>query len=110
MANQSSRPYAVIGAQNLTASLYKSGNESNGYRYHFNITRLNTHSGQVGHWFSPTDLLQILKLTYVLTQELVSDGCLDSDLRTQVRKMAGALDIAIRAIEPSRDFERTQDR
>jgi hypothetical protein len=57
MSTGSHKPYAVIGAEQLTASVYKTGDELIGFKYRFNITRLNKRTGRVGHWFRPDDLM-----------------------------------------------------
>ncbi len=107
MSNRSTRPYAVVGAKNLTASLYKIGSESDGFQYRFNFTRLNTQSGRVGHWFFPRDLLPILKLTCVLAAELESDGCLKNQVRLEIRNIAHAVDHAINMIVSEQESGRT---
>jgi hypothetical protein len=100
MSNGSHKPYAVIGAEQLTASVYKTGDELIGFKYRFNITRLNKRTGRVGHWFRPDDLMALLQLTRVLAAELAHDGCMDSALRKQLRDIATRLDQTLDEITP----------
>lgn len=93
-------PYAVVGAGSLTATLYKTGGERTGFRYRFNVIRLDRRTGRVSHWFGPADFLQLLKLMRVLTAELDADGCIDSDLRRQLRQIAELLDLFLGEIRP----------
>jgi len=92
MSTKSRKPYAVIGAERLTSSLYKIGDELTGFRYRFNIVRLNNHTGRVNQWFRPDDLVALVKLTQVLATELTHDGCLDAALHQQLRRMAAVLE------------------
>jgi len=92
MSTKSRKPYTVIGAERLTSSLYKTGDELTGFKYRFNIVRLNNHTGRVNQWFRPNDLVALMKLTQVLASELNHDGCGDAALRQQLRRIAAVLD------------------
>jgi hypothetical protein len=100
MSNGSHKPYAVIGAEQLTASVYKTGDELIGFKYRFNITRLNKRTGRVGHWLEPSDIPALIKLTRVLAAELAADGCMDGGLRHQLRTIAARLDDVMYEIKP----------
>ena len=102
MTNKSRRPYTVVGAEQLTATVYKTGDELIGFDYRFNITRLNYRNGRVSQWFIPADLLAMVKLTRVLAAELADDGCMDLELRTRLFRLASALDEAITETTPER--------
>lgn len=101
MTQQSRTPYTLVGAEQLTASIYKTGDELIGFDYRFNITRLNNRSGRVNQWFMPTDLLAMVKLTRVLAAELADDGCMDAELRVRLFTLAAALDVAIAEVTTS---------
>lgn len=95
------KPYIIVGAEQLTASIYKTGDEFVGFNYRFNIVRLNDCSGCVNQWFRPTDLVALVKLTGVLVAELASDGCIDPELRKQFIFLAAALDEALVGVSPA---------
>lgn len=91
MTNRSLRPYAVLGAGNLTSSLYKTGDELIGFHYRFNIVHLNSTSGRVGHWLAPDDIVSLVKLARVMAAELANDGCMDVALRRQLHTINSLL-------------------
>lgn len=102
-----SQPYAIVGSEQLTASLYKTGDELIGFNYRFNIVHLNHRTGRVGHWLRPNDIEALVKLTQVLATELAHDGCMDGVLRNRLRKLSVVLDTALDAInaDPVTDGE-----
>ena len=104
MNQNTSKPYTLIGAEALTASVYKTGDELTGVDYRFNITRLNKRTGKVNHWFTPNDLCAMVKLTRVLAAELAVDGCMSATLRDQLIGIAAALDEAIDVLSNSANF------
>ena len=85
----------MVGAEKLTASVYKTGDELMGFDYRFNITRLNNRTGRVNQWFTPEDLCAMVKLVRVLSAELADDGCMDEALRHRLSHLAAELDDAI---------------
>ena len=95
MSHKSRRPYTLVGAEQLTASVYKTGDELLGFEYRFNITRLNNRTGRVNQWFTPDDLCAMAKLVRVLSAELADDGCMGEALRHQLLRLAAGLDDAI---------------
>jgi hypothetical protein len=95
MPTKSHKPYAIVGAEQLTAFLYKTGDEWLGFQYRFNIVRQNSRTGRVGHWLRPTDIEALIKLTRVLAEELAGDGCMEIALRQRLRDIATVLDTAI---------------
>jgi len=101
MTQEVRKPYTRMGADQLTASVYKTGDELVGFEYRFNIVRLNNRTGRVIQWFTPDDLHGLVKLTRVLAAELADDGCIGSELRTQLFAIAEALDDAIAKIAPA---------
>lgn len=109
MDNNSGKPYTLIGAEQLTASVYKTGDAMLGFDYRFNITRLDNSSGQVDQWFTPDDLTAMVKLTRVLATELADDGCLTVELRNRLISLAAALDDAIEEISSSSEISGAND-
>jgi hypothetical protein len=62
--------------------------------------RLGHDACSVNQWFSPDDLGALLKLTRVLATELANDGCMDSELRQQLRDIAARLNQTLDEITP----------
>ena len=92
MSDKSIKPYAVIGAGQLTASLYKSGDAFTGFEYRFNLVRLERKSGRLVQWYRPADVVALLKLLRVLSAELDHDGCMNTSLRRQLRRISNHVD------------------
>lgn len=90
----------LVGADQLTASVYKTGDELIGFNYRFNITRLSHRTGRVNQWFTPDDVCAMVKLARVLSAELVSDGCIVPALREQLISLAAALDDVLDEVAP----------
>ena len=101
MTQRSRKPYTLVGADHLTASIYKTGDELIGFDYRFNITRLSNRTGRVNQWFTPDDICAMVKLARVLAIELAHDGCVVPQLRNQLIGLAGALDDAIAEVLPT---------
>ena len=93
----------MVGAEQLTASVYKTGDELIGFDYRFNITRLNNRTGRVNQWFTPDDLSAMVKLIRVLSVELAHDGCMDDARRNQLFRLAATLDDAIAEVSTKND-------
>lgn len=85
------KPYAMVGAGKLVSTLWKSGDQQAGWRYHFNLFRM-TARGQVGQLLSPGDLIDLIKLARVLAATLAEDGCLSSARRRELACLAAMLD------------------
>lgn len=107
MNQRSRKPYTLVGADQLTASVYKTGDELVGFDYRFNIVRLNNRTGRVNQWFTAEDLRGMVKLTRVLAAELADDGCMSPELRTQLFRIAAALDDAIAEISSADNYGAT---
>ena len=101
MNQKSRKPYTLVGADQLTASVYKTGDELIGFDYRFNITRLNNRAGRVNQWFTPDDLTALVKLVRVLAAELADDGCMNVELRNRLVGLATTLDDAIAEVLPA---------
>lgn len=91
MKHSPAKPYAMLGAGELASSIWKSGNELVGWRYHFNIFRLAV-NGRTGQKLKPTDLRHLVKLAQVLAATLADDGCLEPSVRRELRELASRLD------------------
>jgi len=99
----------LAGAEQLTASVYKTGDELTGFDYRFNITRLNNHTGRVNQWLTPDDLFAMVKLVRVLSAELADDGCMNESLRGQLIRLAAALDSAIAEVSTNENVRGVTD-
>ena len=100
MTHQAKRPYIVVGADRIAASVYKTGDDSIGFDYRFNLTHINQRTCRVAPWFSPADIISIVALTRTLAAELVHDGCVEPQLRKQFLALSAALDGAIAKVSP----------
>jgi len=81
----------MLGAGTITSTLWKTGNELEGWRYRFNIFRFAA-NGHVGQKLKPTDLKHLVKLAQVLAATLADDGCLEPSIRRELRELALRLD------------------
>lgn len=90
--NESPKPYAMLGAGQLVSSLWKSGDDRAGWTYRFNIYRMGGRSGHVSQLFQPADVKDLIKLCQVLAATLADDGCIASDLRTELASLFTRLD------------------
>lgn len=96
-ANESSmsikeKPYAMVGAGRLAASIWKTGDERSGWNYRFNVFRMSGTNGRVTQRFSPNDVADLAKLVRVLAFTLADDGCVTADLRDDLFCLAACLD------------------
>ena len=89
---RSEKPYAMLGAGKLAASLWKLGDEAAGWRYRFNIFQLNSKSGRVSQRLAPSDVGDLVKLAQILAATLADDGCLSAEQRRKLADLAMALD------------------
>lgn len=96
MSHHSHKPDIIVGAEQLTGTVYKTGDEFVGFKYRFNIVRLNKQSGRVSHWFSPSDIFALVKVIRVLSAELVNDGCLEPAVCCQLAHLSSELDELLR--------------
>ena len=87
----STQPYAKLGAGKLAATLWKKGGEQAGWYYRFNLFRM-THRGRVSQLFLPADIVDLIRLSRVLAATLADDGCLSPPLRSELARLAAALD------------------
>lgn len=95
MSSKTRKPYTLVGAEDLTASVYKTGDELVGFDYRFNIVRLHRRTGRVDQWLTPSDLIALTKLVRVLAAELAVDGCMEPGLRDELFRLSASLDSAI---------------
>jgi hypothetical protein len=95
------KPYAMVGAGRLAASIWKTGDERRGWTYQFNVFRMYRVTGRVTQRFSPKDVADLAKLTQVLAFTLADDGCVSDDMRDDLFCLAACLDEVL----PSRAVE-----
>ena len=93
------KPYAMVGAGKLTASIWKMENTRNGWNYCFNVFRLNSINGRASQQFTPSDVTDLVKLARVLASTLVDDGCLDPQQRHTLINLAADIDQIISPTE-----------
>jgi|CXWL01.1.fsa_nt_gi hypothetical protein len=92
MQRNNQKPYAIVGAGTLAASLWKRGNESDGWRYDFTVFRLDPQNGDVSQFLAPCHIGDLVKLARVLAQVVVDDGCVPSAQRRELDALASKLD------------------
>ena len=85
------KPYAMVGSGTLTSAIWKTGDETSGWRYRFNLFRMLA-NGRVEQRFHPADLLNFLKLTRVIAAVLADDGCLAPAMRSNLTRLVALLD------------------
>lgn len=86
------KPYAILGAGRLTASIWKEGDEGAGWQYRFNLFRMSRTSGRVGQRFLPQDVPHLARMAQLLAFALADDGCIDRSLRDELSCLASFLD------------------
>jgi hypothetical protein len=92
LRKQCHKPHEIVGAGDLTATIWKKGDEHGGWRYHFNVYRQSCRSGAVSQLFRPGDVIDFIKLCQVLAMTLADDGCLEFKQRRQLAELAARLD------------------
>lgn len=102
MNTKTKRPYVVVGSGEMTTSVYKLGDEREGFRYRFNLTRTERSTGRITHWLRPSDVQPLLKLLYVLSSELAGDGCMCEAIRSDLCRVAEAIELALDALDERR--------
>jgi hypothetical protein len=91
------KPYAMVGAGALTSAIWKSGDDTAGWHYSFNVFRMSP-NGTVEQRFCPHDLAYLLNLVRVIAAVIAEDGCLPAALRSELERLESLLD-QIRLIE-----------
>src|SRR5437016_4610981 len=79
------KPYEVVGAGDLTATVWKTVDAHGEWQYTFNVYRQSRDSGVVSQLYRPADLIDFVKLCQVLAVTLTDDGCL---LRSEWNELA----------------------
>lgn len=92
MKGNSSKPYAMVGAGNLTACIWKDHASESGWTYRFNVFRLEASKGRVTQRLQPGDITDLVKLARVLAQVISDDGCLTPKLCHELRTLAVSID------------------
>ncbi len=91
------KPYCSVGAGQLTSFVWKTGNQSSGWRYRINLFRLKARGSRVTQLFTPDDLVNLVKLTQVLATVIADDGCLPTIDRNVLKRLAADLDVMLRS-------------
>lgn len=86
------KPYAMVGAGSLTASIWKECARDARWKYGFNIFRLDSRNGSVSQRLLPCDIVDLIKLARVLAQVIADDGCLSSERRRELLSLAASID------------------
>lgn len=92
ISRSAKKPYTMLGAGQLVSSVWKTGDERRGWRYRFNVYRMNADSGLVSQRLRPTDVRDLVKLSQVLAAVLADDGCMPADQRQALAELADQLD------------------
>ena len=90
--SNSTKPYCVVGAGELSAHVWKNGDCRNGWRYNYNLFRLQLDNGHVSQAFTPNELVDLVKLCHVLATVLLDDGCLEQDVYERLDFLVEALE------------------
>jgi hypothetical protein len=98
-----SKPHAMLGAGNLTAALWKTGDPRSGWRYRFNVFRMHHASGRVSQRLGPGDVPDLVKLAQLLALTLSEEEDLDAELRDDLGCLFACLDDLF---SPGRNEER----
>jgi hypothetical protein len=93
------RPYAMVGAGELTASIWKLAVPSLNGQYRFSIFHMSRDTGRVSQQFNPCDVAALVKLSHVLAATLLDDGCLSDVDRRGLRKLLSALETLLSSEE-----------
>lgn len=91
----SNRPYSIVGADRLSACIWKHGDERGGFRYQFNVYRMLAETGRVSQLFGPEDVFCLARLAHVLAITLLDDGCIDSNLRARLKEFIIRFDVKL---------------
>ena len=102
------RPYAMVGAGELTASIWKLAEPSLNGHYRFSIFRMTRDTGSVSQCFVPSDVADLVKLSHVLAATLLDDGCLSDADRRGLRKLLAALETLL-PLEETQATECTEE-
>lgn len=100
------RPYAMVGAGELTASIWKLAAPSLNGQYRFTIFRMSRGMGSVSQCFVPSDVADFLKLAHVLAATLLDDGCLSDADRRELRMLVTKLETLLPVEETTSDQTR----
>lgn len=87
-----SPPYEMVGAGQLTSSVWKQGDEDSGWAYRFNIFRMAPATGRVSQLLYPSDVPDLVNLCRVLATVLADDGCIPAAQRRALANLAAQLD------------------
>lgn len=93
MSQSHQKPYAMLGAGELSVSLWKRGSDAEGWSYDFTVFRLDVGTGEVDQLMTPAHLTDFVKLARVLAQVIADDGCVSHTLRRKLNRLASQIDL-----------------
>lgn len=93
MNHRNQKPYAMLGAGELSVSLWKRGNDTEGWSYDFTVFRLDVSTGEVDQLMNLAHLGDFVKLARVLAQVIADDGCVSHTLRRKLNRLASQIDL-----------------
>ena len=86
--SECTKPLFMAGAGRLASTVWKVGDDVDGFAYSFNLFVLDPATGCTGSRFEAGDLPDFVKLAGVLAAELASDGWMSESLRHKLRELA----------------------
>ncbi len=86
------KPMGVVGAGQLASMIWKDGDQFAGWRYRFNLFRMDRRGKRISQLFRPSDVIHLVKLAQVLAAVLADDGCLTAVERGSLKRLADDLD------------------
>ena len=89
---QTRKPYTVAGAGPLVSTIWKLRDEQAEWDFRFNIYSMMPDTGRVSQLFKAADIVHLAKLCRVLAIVLLDDGCISSQLRSELERMTDLLD------------------
>jgi hypothetical protein len=89
---RTAKPYTMAGAGPLVSSVWKRGDEQAGWDFRFNIYSMMPNTGRVSQLFKAADIVHLAKLCRVLAIVLLDDGCISSQLRSELERLTDLLD------------------
>jgi hypothetical protein len=90
--SRSGKPYLLVGAGPLTATIWKWGSEERGWNYRFNIVRTSPKTGDVRQQFAPKNVMHLAKLVNALAVALAGEWSLAAELRAELENLADCME------------------
>lgn len=87
-----SPPCVVAGADDLTATVWRTTDQTSQDGYRFILSRCDEQTGEVSQLYRAEDLFAFVRLVRVLAHEIAVDGCLSDGLRNDLGMLAYTLE------------------